>query len=123
MDCIRQVRSKGKSESEAWAICQESTGLKPHKAKGRLKMIDKLVRLADHLDEKGHREEADLVDDILAQIRDNISKTAAVAVTPCEGCGQDIYYRPEEGKPRYCRHCEKEIWTKTEQPSLRDPRK
>lgn len=31
-DCVKKVMDSGKSESEAWAICRKSTGLKPHSA-------------------------------------------------------------------------------------------
>jgi hypothetical protein len=32
-DCVAKLMAQGYSESAAWAICQKSTGLKPHKGK------------------------------------------------------------------------------------------
>jgi|PlaIllAssembly_1097288.scaffolds.fasta_scaffold29696_2 hypothetical protein len=31
--CVKHVKDQGKSEDSAWAICVDSTGLKPHKKK------------------------------------------------------------------------------------------
>lgn len=61
MDCIEKVKASGKSESEAWAICRKSTGLKPHEGCN----VCELVALADHLDELGLKAEAAGLDDIM----------------------------------------------------------
>jgi hypothetical protein len=65
MDCVARVKASGKSESEAWAICIKSTGLKPHKKKSEL--INHLITLANSLDEKGESKMASAVDDVLKQ--------------------------------------------------------
>ena len=59
MDCITKVRNSGKSRSEAWAICQESTGLKPHKkSEGGMGQtgMEEILILATKLDENGKLE-------------------------------------------------------------------
>jgi regulator of replication initiation timing len=67
MSCVEQVMAQGKSKSEAFAICQKSTGLKPHKKKKAEfeKSIPMLLSLADDLDRAGFREEATQIDEIL----------------------------------------------------------
>jgi predicted HAD superfamily phosphohydrolase YqeG len=62
MDCIKKVMDSGKSESEAWAICQHSTGLKKEK---HAETIQHVVELANALDEAGFRAEATSLDNTL----------------------------------------------------------
>lgn len=62
--CVKKVQDTGKSESEAWAICVDSTGLKPHKKK-KAETIQKLIALADHFDESGLSEYANALDSVL----------------------------------------------------------
>ena len=48
VDCVKQVTDSGKSESEAWAICQKSTGLKPHKKKKeKAELTERLSKSAE----------------------------------------------------------------------------
>jgi len=62
MDCIKKVMDSGKSESEAFAICQTSTGLKKEK---HADIIQQIVTLANSLDEIGFRAEATSLDNTL----------------------------------------------------------
>lgn len=40
VDCVKKVMESGKDESSAWAICQKSTGLKPHKKKDKKAKVE-----------------------------------------------------------------------------------
>jgi hypothetical protein len=73
VDCVRKVRDSGRSESEAWRICQKSTGLKKHKkTKGGQSMftreqVTSLVAMADQLDAAGLHKEASEIDTLLKE--------------------------------------------------------
>lgn len=69
-DCVKKVKEQGKNESEAWAICRESTGLDPHE--GTMKnltreQVNSLVIMADKLDKEGLYQEASKIDSILRE--------------------------------------------------------
>jgi len=74
MDCVARVRASGKSESEAFAICIKSTGLKPHKNKTKggwsmftREQVTNLVAMADQLDAAGLHKEASEIDALLKE--------------------------------------------------------
>lgn len=54
MSCVEDVKKQGKSESEAFTICIESTGQKPHKAD----LCERLTKLARKMLEQGYSEQA-----------------------------------------------------------------
>jgi len=74
--------------------------------------FNKVVELANLLDDKGHTVEADKLDSWLTKIAEEVKKEKkrSVKQTKCEACGTEMYYTEGTPRPRYCRRCLQDPW-------------
>lgn len=74
--------------------------------------FNKVIELANMLDDKGHTVEADMLDTWLVKMAEEIKeeKKREVKTTKCHACGTELYYTEGTPQPKWCRQCMQDPW-------------